>query len=205
MLNILTRTLASSSQDDSTSLQSATELSELLLMSAEDNFSGFPYSEFLAACAELLHREHNPELMVWSARCLTNVVEAMPRAAGYIAQNSGLIAELCAKLMNIEYMELAEQSLLVLFQLSCFVHSHVLKFSPCFNAGSANHREGTTRRRGSCKRYIGSALISGILSRFDSIHCAANGGDSISSNHQRPTRCPDCNHARFKYMSQSSF
>ncbi len=50
---------------------------------------------------------------VLAARSLTNLVEAFPRGASQIANHSALVSELCAKLMNIEHMDLAEQCLLV--------------------------------------------------------------------------------------------
>jgi hypothetical protein len=50
---------------------------------------------------------------VLAARALTNLCEALPQSASRVVENSQLVTELCAKLMNIEYMDLAEQSLLV--------------------------------------------------------------------------------------------
>ena len=66
---------------------------------------------------ELLQAEHNPELMLLACRCLSNLVEALPQA-GVIIIDNGAAPILTAKLLNIEYIDLAEQALTTMEKLS---------------------------------------------------------------------------------------
>ncbi|KAJ1923223.1 Ubiquitin fusion degradation protein 4 [Tieghemiomyces parasiticus] len=59
----------------------------------------------------------NPNVMLLACRCLFNLIEALPAASGAVAAY-GAIPALCAKLMDIEYIDLAEQALSTLEKIS---------------------------------------------------------------------------------------
>ncbi len=56
--------------------------------------------------------EHNPEIMLLSSRALTHLLEVMPKASAKVAA-SGAVTVFCQRLLTIEFMDVAEQSLLV--------------------------------------------------------------------------------------------
>jgi len=55
--------------------------------------------------------------MLLACRCLSNLVEALPQAGAIIIDN-GAAPILTAKLLNIEYIDLAEQALTTMEKLS---------------------------------------------------------------------------------------
>ncbi|KAJ3090034.1 Ubiquitin fusion degradation protein 4 [Quaeritorhiza haematococci] len=59
----------------------------------------------------------NPELMLLSCRCLSNLIEALPSSTMQIVSNGG-VQVLVGKLMEVEYIDLAEQVLSVLEKVS---------------------------------------------------------------------------------------
>ena len=60
----------------------------------------------------LLNAEHNPDMMLLAARALTFMADAMPASCSAIARH-GAVPIFCARLLTIEYIDLAEQSLQV--------------------------------------------------------------------------------------------
>lgn len=56
--------------------------------------------------------EHNPDLMLLAARALTFLADVFPPAASSIIRH-GAVPAFCARLLTIEYIDLAEQSLQV--------------------------------------------------------------------------------------------
>ena len=65
----------------------------------------------------LLGCEHSPELMLLAARALTFLADVSPTAGGAIVRH-GAVPALCNRLLGIEYIDLAEQSLSALEKLS---------------------------------------------------------------------------------------
>ncbi len=59
-----------------------------------------------------LNTEHNPDLMLLAARALTFLADMLPSACSSIVRH-GAVASFCQRLLTIEYIDLAEQSLLV--------------------------------------------------------------------------------------------
>ena len=59
-----------------------------------------------------LGAEHNPDLMLLAARALTFLADVFPPAAASIIRH-GAVPAFCARLLTIEYIDLAEQSLQV--------------------------------------------------------------------------------------------
>ena len=106
--------------DPSMQLIALQELSEILLVSTEDNLSGHfsPdafVKELVALMGPSIFGEENEEMMLLACRCLANLMEALPASTANIVYG-GAVPILCAKLQEIHFIDLAEQSLSV----SCF-------------------------------------------------------------------------------------
>ena len=67
-----------------------------------------------------LSTEHSPDIMLLAARAITHLADVMPAACSSIVRH-GAVAVLCGRLLAIEYIDLAEQSLQALEKLS---HEH---------------------------------------------------------------------------------
>ncbi|KAK4160011.1 hypothetical protein QBC43DRAFT_220771 [Cladorrhinum sp. PSN259] len=99
------------------------ELSELLLVSNEDNLSGhFSPDQFVKELVVLMQPneltgEENPEIMLLACRCLANLMEALPGSAGNVVFGNA-IPILCQKLLEISFIDLAEQALSTLEKIS---------------------------------------------------------------------------------------
>lgn len=67
---------------------------------------------------QFLGYEHNPELMLLAARGLTFLADVFPPAAAAIIRH-GAVPALCLRLLNVEYIDLAEQSLQASLDCAC--------------------------------------------------------------------------------------
>ncbi|KAL7276902.1 Ubiquitin fusion degradation protein 4 [Rhizina undulata] len=111
-------------KDDQTAQMVALQdLAEILLVSTEDNLSGhFSPDLFIKELVSLLsgpepYAVENPELMLLACRCIANLMEALPAATANVVYG-GAVPVLCAKLMEIQYIDLAEQALSTLEKIS---------------------------------------------------------------------------------------
>ncbi|KAJ2492143.1 Ubiquitin fusion degradation protein 4 [Coemansia sp. RSA 2050] len=105
------------------------ELTELLSISTEDSLVGLNFGELGQSLVNLLKGadgdygeltgfvENNVDIMLLACRCLSNLLEALPLAGGLLVR-LGVIEVLCSKLLEIEYIDLAEQALSTLMQMS---------------------------------------------------------------------------------------
>ncbi|KIW14677.1 hypothetical protein PV08_07461 [Exophiala spinifera] len=99
------------------------ELSNLLLVSNEDNLSGQfspdPYVKELVALMQPnpLTGEENPEMMLLACRCIANLMEAMRGSVANVVYG-GAVPVLCQKLLDIQYIDVAEQALSTLSKIS---------------------------------------------------------------------------------------
>ena len=103
--------------DPSMQLIALQELSEILLVSTEDNLSGhFSPDAFVKELVVLMQPsdfgEENPEMMLLACRCLANLMEALPASTANVVYG-GAVPVLCAKLLEIHFIDLAEQALSV--------------------------------------------------------------------------------------------
>ncbi|KAM0723772.1 hypothetical protein Q7P37_000762 [Cladosporium fusiforme] len=109
--------------DSSTQLVALSELSELLLVSNEDNLAGhFAPDQFVKELVTLMQPndftgEENPEIMLLACRCIANLMEALPAATASVVYG-GAVPILCQKLLEIEFIDLAEQALTTLEKIS---------------------------------------------------------------------------------------
>ena len=103
--------------DPSVQLIALQELSDLLLVSNEDNLSGQfspdPYvKELVTLMQPSEHGEENPEIMLLACRCLANLMEALRGSVANVVYG-GAVPILCQKLLDIQFIDLAEQALSV--------------------------------------------------------------------------------------------
>ncbi|GIM11450.1 hypothetical protein Vretimale_14948 [Volvox reticuliferus] len=107
-------------EDEGAQLSSLSELNELLSISTEDNLAAFPTESMVPLLIQLLNSEQNADIMLMAARALTFLADVLPQSCGAIVRH-GAVPAFCARLLTIEYIDLAEQSLQALEKLS---HEH---------------------------------------------------------------------------------
>ena len=103
--------------DPSIQLIALQELSDLLLVSNEDNLSGQfspdPYVKELVTLMQPTELgEENHEIMLLACRCLANLMEALRGSVANVVYG-GAVPILCQKLLDIQFIDLAEQALSV--------------------------------------------------------------------------------------------
>lgn len=81
---------------------------------------------------QLLSAEHNPDVMLLAARAITFLADVMPATASSIVRH-GAVQVLCARLLSIDYIDLAEQSLQALNKLS-LEHPSVRRCPHCYRS-----------------------------------------------------------------------
>ncbi|KAH9331574.1 hypothetical protein KI387_003682, partial [Taxus chinensis] len=109
-------------------IEALTQLCEILSIATEDSLSSFLVDSFVPVLVALLNHVSNPDIMLLAARALTHLCEVLPQACASVV-HYGAVPFFCARLLNIEYMDLAEQSLEALEKIS---HEHP---AACLRAG----------------------------------------------------------------------
>lgn len=110
-------------EDPTLQLVALQELSEILLVSNEDNLNGhFHPDSFVKELVMLMQPhpitgEENPEIMLLACRCLANLMEALPASTANVVYG-GAVPVLCQKLLEISFIDLAEQALSTLEKIS---------------------------------------------------------------------------------------
>jgi E3 ubiquitin-protein ligase TRIP12 len=113
--------LASLREDDEgQQLTGLTELCEYISISSEDAMMSFPTEQVVPLLVSFLGADHNPDIMLLAARALTFLADVFPPSAVAIIRH-GAVPAFCSRLLAIEYIDLAEQSLQALEKLS---HEH---------------------------------------------------------------------------------
>jgi E3 ubiquitin-protein ligase TRIP12 len=102
--------------DDSRQLEALMQLCDLLAIASEESLATFALDAFVPALVHLLHAEWQPDVMLLAARALTHLADVLPSACAAIV-HYGAVPCFCARLLTIEYIDLAEQSLQVRTQL----------------------------------------------------------------------------------------
>lgn len=108
--------------DPSVQLIALQELSEILLVSTEDNLAGhFSPDQYVKELVTLMQPnefgEENPEIMLLACRCIANLMEALPAATANVVYGNA-VPVLCQKLLEIHFIDLAEQALSTLEKIS---------------------------------------------------------------------------------------
>ncbi|KAF9361495.1 Ubiquitin fusion degradation protein 4 [Mortierella sp. AD094] len=109
-------------QDPSLQLIALQDLAVLLSVSTEETLQGYFSNDAFVKELVLLMRgtgdgDDNPEIMLLACRCLSNLMEAIPSSLGSVV-HGGAVPVLCSKLIEIQYIDLAEQSLTTLEKIS---------------------------------------------------------------------------------------
>lgn len=109
--------------DPNKQFEALNDLAELLLCSTEDNLSGhFSPDQFVRELVHLMQDQgpfgENPNTMLLACRCLANMMEALPSSVSNVVYG-GAVPVLCAKLMEIQYIDVAEQALSVSPAIYC--------------------------------------------------------------------------------------
>ncbi|KAL9084920.1 MAG: hypothetical protein Q9165_007873 [Trypethelium subeluteriae] len=118
-------------QDSSLKLIALQELSELLLVSTEDNLQGhFSPDQCVKELVTLMQPskfgEENPDMMLLACRCLANLMEALPTSTANVVYG-GAVPVLCQKLVEINYIDVAEQALSTLEKISVEFPSFIVR------------------------------------------------------------------------------
>lgn len=119
-------------EDPSIQLIALQELSELLLVSNEDNLAGhFSPDQYVKELVTLMQPneitgEENPEMMLLACRCIANMMEALPAATASVVYG-GAVPILCQKLLEIHFIDLAEQALSTLEKISVEFPSSIVR------------------------------------------------------------------------------
>ncbi|CAM0907851.1 unnamed protein product [Alopecurus aequalis] len=98
-------------------VEALTQLCEMLSIGTEDSLAGFSVDSFVPVLVGLLNHESNPDIMLLAARALTHLCDVLPSSCSSVV-HYGAVACFCARLLTIEYMDLAEQSLQALKKIS---------------------------------------------------------------------------------------
>ncbi|POR37374.1 Putative ubiquitin fusion degradation protein C12B10.01c [Tolypocladium paradoxum] len=123
------RELLNNLRQDDLSLQviALQELSEILLVSNEDNLSGhFSPDAFVKELVLLMNKEESPEIMLLACRCLANLMEALPASVANVVYGNA-VPVLCQKLLEISFIDLAEQALSTLEKISAEYPSSIVR------------------------------------------------------------------------------
>ncbi|KAI5388006.1 E3 ubiquitin-protein ligase upl3, variant 2 [Lathyrus oleraceus] len=98
-------------------VEALTQLCEMLSIGTEDSLSTFSVDSFVPVLVGLLNHESNPDIMLLAARALTHLCDVLPSSCAAVV-HYGAVSIFCARLLTIEYMDLAEQSLQALKKIS---------------------------------------------------------------------------------------
>ncbi|XP_010436956.1 PREDICTED: E3 ubiquitin-protein ligase UPL3-like [Camelina sativa] len=98
-------------------VEALTQLCEMLSIGTEDSLSTFSVDSFVPVLVGLLNHESNPDIMLLAARALTHLCDVLPSSCAAVV-HYGAVSCLVARLLTIEYMDLAEQSLQALKKIS---------------------------------------------------------------------------------------
>uniref|UniRef100_A0A5B6ZVH1 HECT-type E3 ubiquitin transferase n=1 Tax=Davidia involucrata TaxID=16924 RepID=A0A5B6ZVH1_DAVIN len=98
-------------------IEALTQLCDMLSIGTEDSLRAFPVDTFVPVLVELLNYESNADIMLLAARALTHLCDVLPSSCGAVV-HYGAVPCFCARLLNIDYVDLAEQSLQALKRIS---------------------------------------------------------------------------------------
>nr|GMD09795.1 E3 ubiquitin-protein ligase UPL3 [Ipomoea batatas] len=98
-------------------VEALTQLCDMLSIGTEDSLSTFSVDSFVPVLVGLLNHESNPDIMLLAARALTHLVDVLPSSCEAVVRY-GAVSCFVARLLTIEYMDLAEQSLQALKKIS---------------------------------------------------------------------------------------
>lgn len=148
--------------DPSVQVIALQELSEILLVSNEDNLSGhFSPDQFIKELVTLMqpneYGDENAEMMLLACRCIANLMEALPPSTANVVYG-GAVPILCQKLLEIQFIDLAEQALSTLEKISAEFPSAIVReggLTACLNYldffATSTQRTAVTTAANCCK------------------------------------------------------
>ncbi|KAM3287543.1 hypothetical protein P3S67_020973 [Capsicum chacoense] len=98
-------------------IEALTQLCVMLSIGTEDSLSSFSVDSFVPVLVGLLNHGRNPDIMLLAARALAHLVDVLPSSCAAVV-HYGAVSCFVARLLTIEYMDLAEQSLQALKKIS---------------------------------------------------------------------------------------
>ncbi|KAL3514996.1 hypothetical protein ACH5RR_021898 [Cinchona calisaya] len=98
-------------------VEALTQLCEMLCIGTEESLSTFSVDSFVPVLVGLLNHESNIDIMLLAARALTHLVDVLPSSCASVV-HYGAVSCFVARLLTIEYMDLAEQSLQALKKIA---------------------------------------------------------------------------------------
>lgn len=107
------------------------QLSNLLLISTEDNLAGhFSPDQFITELVNLSKPSEtgadNSEMTILACRCIANLMEALPPSTANVVYG-GAVPVLCAQLRNVMFIDGAEQALSALEKISVEFPSSIVR------------------------------------------------------------------------------
>ena len=98
-------------------MQGVSQLSSELVMAQDDVLSTFPLDLMTPALVDCLRKDTIEDVGMYAINCLNQLAEALPNVCGIIAACNGIPA-LCAKLVNLSYIDVSEQAIKLLEKLA---------------------------------------------------------------------------------------
>lgn len=89
-------------------IEALTQLCDMLSIGTEESLSTFSVDSFVPVLVGLLNHEGNADIMILAARALTHLCDVLPSSCAAVVQH-GAVPCFVARLLTIEYMDLAEQ------------------------------------------------------------------------------------------------
>lgn len=116
-----------SPEDDSQLLIALEELSDVLAMSQEEQLVGFPLDTVAPVLVRTLQQyEEAPNIMLYAARVVTWLADILPSSCVVLVRHE-VVGALCAQLLVIGFMDVAEQCLTALEKLAAHVPDSCLR------------------------------------------------------------------------------
>ncbi|KAL0348497.1 UNVERIFIED_CONTAM: E3 ubiquitin-protein ligase UPL3, partial [Sesamum angustifolium] len=118
-------------------VEALTQLCDMLSIGPEESLSTFSVDSFVPVLVGLLSHGSNPDIMLFAARALTHLVDVLPSSCAAVV-HYGAVSCFVARLLTIEYMDLAEQVSLIMTIALCKPLKKVSQEHPtaCLRAGA---------------------------------------------------------------------
>ncbi|OVA09927.1 HECT [Macleaya cordata] len=109
--------LTDESSGPSGQLAALTQLCDVLSFCTDSSISSYTADSLSPVLVRLANHETNPDIMLLAIRAITYLCDVLPRSSAFLVRHDAVNA-LCARLMAIEYLDVAEQCLLALEKIS---------------------------------------------------------------------------------------
>ena len=113
-------------------LQGVSQLSSELVMAQDDVLGSFPLDLMTPPLVECLQKEGIEDISIYALNCLNQLADAVPNVCNIIVAAGG-VPVLCAKLMNLSYIDVSEQAIKLLDKLS-YEHGPIILQEGGFSA-----------------------------------------------------------------------